>query len=397
MKKLILSLALATVAMSGSAEKLYKSSRFFDNWSIGVNGGVQTNMHDWNVPQGGVAGLHIDKQVSPVFGLTFEGGVNFNGMTNWVHGTNHVHNHLHGMYNNTVDAAAGFVVGRVSLFNLFGGYQGQRRAFDIEALVGVGAGHTFSTVEQIEDEAFLTKAGLNFNFAVGEKRAWTINIKPAAVWASTAWGHDGNNNLDVRRAVTELTAGVTYHFKNSNGTHSFAFGRGYDQAEVDALNGNINDLRGSLNAKEAELSNAHKTIKDLEKALNDCRNQKPVVKTVTETKTITKTNNLPDVLVTFGQGKRVVDASQLPNVERVASYLKSHKSAKVVIKGYASPEGNPEVNARIANERAQAVSQILVKKYGISSSRISAEGQGVGDMFSEPDWNRVSICTITED
>ena len=28
--------------------------------------------------------------------------------------------------------------------------------------------------------------------------------------------------------------------------------------------------------------------------------------------------------------------------------------------------------------------------------RISAEGQGVGNMFSEPDWNRVSICTLEE-
>ena len=30
------------------------------------------------------------------------------------------------------------------------------------------------------------------------------------------------------------------------------------------------------------------------------------------------------------------------------------------------------------------------------TSRITAEGQGVGDMFTEPDWNRVSICTIED-
>ena len=39
---------------------------------------------------------------------------------------------------------------------------------------------------------------------------------------------------------------------------------------------------------------------------------------------------------------------------------------------------------------------ILVKKYKINDTRITAEGQGIGDMFSEPDWNRVSICTIEE-
>jgi len=55
-----------------------------------------------------------------------------------------------------------------------------------------------------------------------------------------------------------------------------------------------------------------------------------------------------------------------------------------------------EVNARIAAARAEAVKTILVNKYKISASRITAEGQGVGDMFTEPDWNRVSICTIED-
>ncbi|MDY3268529.1 MAG: OmpA family protein, partial [Phocaeicola sp.] len=36
------------------------------------------------------------------------------------------------------------------------------------------------------------------------------------------------------------------------------------------------------------------------------------------------------------------------------------------------------------------------KKYRIAASRITAEGQGIGAMFSEPDWNRVSICTLQE-
>ena len=39
---------------------------------------------------------------------------------------------------------------------------------------------------------------------------------------------------------------------------------------------------------------------------------------------------------------------------------------------------------------------ILVKRYRINASRIDAQGNGVGDMFSEPDWNRVSICTIDD-
>ncbi len=99
-------------------------------------------------------------------------------------------------------------------------------------------------------------------------------------------------------------------------------------------------------------------------------------------------------IVTFRQGKTTIDASQYPNVERVATYLNNHKEATVEIKGYASPEGSIEVNTRIANNRAQAVKNLLIKKYRIDANRIKAEGQGVGDMFSEPGWSRVSICTL---
>ena len=69
----------------------------------------------------------------------------------------------------------------------------------------------------------------------------------------------------------------------------------------------------------------------------------------------------------------------------------------IFITGYASPEGSEELNERIARQRAEAVQKMLVNKYGISKERIVAEGQGIGYMFEEPDWNRVSICTINED
>ena len=74
--------------------------------------------------------------------------------------------------------------------------------------------------------------------------------------------------------------------------------------------------------------------------------------------------------------------------------MKSHKEATVTIKGYASPEGSVEINKKLAAARANAVKDMLVKTYKISADRIQAEGQGIGDMFSEPDWNRVSVCYI---
>ena len=80
----------------------------------------------------------------------------------------------------------------------------------------------------------------------------------------------------------------------------------------------------------------------------------------------------------------------------IASYLKNHPDAKVVVKGYASKEGNPEFNVKLAQRRAEAVKTSLVKRYKIASDRIVAEGQGIGEMFTEQSWNRVSICTLED-
>ena len=52
---------------------------------------------------------------------------------------------------------------------------------------------------------------------------------------------------------------------------------------------------------------------------------------------------------------------QIPNVERIATYMKNNPKSTVSIKGYASPEGKAEVNARVAKQRAEAVKNMLIK------------------------------------
>lgn len=121
---------------------------------------------------------------------------------------------------------------------------------------------------------------------------------------------------------------------------------------------------------------------------------KEVVKEVVKEVQVQKKSDVPETIITFNQGSSVVSKAQYPNVQRVATYLKNNANARVRILGYASPEGSKEINERIATARANAVKDMLVRIYHISADRIDACGQGVGDVFEEPDWNRVSICEI---
>ena len=376
MKKFI-AVIVACLTCSGIyAQRAYEGANLGDNWSIGIHAGVTTPLtHSAFFPNMRATwGLGIGKQLTPFFGMGVEA---MTSITTTASKT---------AFDNTNVS----LLTSVNLSNLFAGYWGTPRLFEIETVAGLGWLH-YAQNGNGDRNSISSKLGLNFNFNLGEAKAWTIGIKPALVYDLNACG-ERNVGFNANRAAWEITAGLKYHFRCSNGKHHISFAKLYDQAEVDALNEQVNNLRQTNVDQEAELTAANQRNAELEQQLADCKNQGPVI----VTDTITSHKKTLESVVTFRQGGVSVVASQTPNVERIATYLKNHEKATVSIKGYASPEGKAEVNARIAQQRADAVKSLLVKRYKIAENRITAEGQGVGNMFEEPDWNRVSICTIHE-
>ena len=375
MKKFI-AVIVACLTCSGIyAQRAYEGANLGDNWSIGIHAGVTTPLtHSAFFPNMRATwGLGIGKQLTPFFGMGVEAMTSINTTAS----------------KTAFDTNVSLLTS-VNLSNLFAGYWGTPRLFEIETVAGLGWLH-YAQNGNGDRNSISSKLGLNFNFNLGEAKAWTIGIKPALVYDLNACG-ERNVGFNANRAAWEITAGLKYHFRCSNGKHHISFAKLYDQAEVDALNEQVNNLRQTNVDQEAELTAANQRNAELEQQLADCKNQGPVI----VTDTIPSHKKTLESVVTFRQGGVSVVASQTPNVERIATYLKNHEKATVSIKGYASPEGKAEVNARIAQQRADAVKSLLVKRYKIAENRITAEGQGVGNMFEEPDWNRVSICTIHE-
>jgi outer membrane protein OmpA-like peptidoglycan-associated protein len=79
-----------------------------------------------------------------------------------------------------------------------------------------------------------------------------------------------------------------------------------------------------------------------------------------------------------------------------ANDLKDNSNATVDVKGYASKDGSKAFNEKLAQKRADAVKKALVNKYGISTDRVNAEGQGIGELFDTNDWNRVAVMTVNK-
>ena len=373
MKKIFTLCAAAALAASASAQTVTES-KTFDNWYIGVNGGIATGIHPSQLGAGTGhtwakditpnAGLRVGRYFTPVFGLAAESNVYFSDL------------HHAGRTNN----------------NLFGGYKGAPRLFEVSGVYGLGWGHVFGGKDgaryyankwnSADKKDFLTSnAGLDFAFNLGKAKAWQIYVEPSVIW--NLEGAQKGVRYDANYADFQLNAGVVYKFKNSNGTHNFTIAQLRDQAEIDGLNAKINDLRNDLNGKDSELAAKNKRIADLQNALDECN------KTPKYVKPETATNLQPTVI--FRQGKSSVDNSQLANIELIAQYMRNHKDAKVEIKGYASPEGNAELNQKLSEKRAEAVKNILVKKYKISADRLTTKGMGATDkLFEQVEFNRVA-------
>lgn len=372
MKKIFICAMLGLGTLSVSAQNnLLGGTKVWDNWSFGINAGGVTPFknHPFIKSARPAAGLEIGKQLTPYVGMSLEGMAYFNTTG----------------LKNVVDQSNVSLLGRLNLNNLFGAYQGVPRCFEVEAVAGFGWMRYYAPNSKSDVDNLTSKVGLNFNFNLGESKAWTFAVKPALVYDLDAKEPVRGEHFNANFAQFELTAGLVYHFKGSNGKHHMTYEKAYDQAEVDALNARANELRARGDEANSLLAEANRKVAQLQRELADLRNQKPAQ---------VATSTSWESVVTFRQGKATIDAAQRPVVAHIAAYMKNNSNAKIVIKGYASPEGSAKLNERLSVKRAEAVKAELVKKYGIEESRIVTSGQGVGTIFEKASWNRVSICTI---
>ena len=380
MKKLVLMLAAASMAASVSAQTVAES-KTFDNIYVGINGGVATKTtgHKWLSDLDPNAGIRIGRYFTPVFGLAVEGNAYFSNKP-W------------GSTGTVVRATNASLLGTVNLSNWFGGYKGEPRTFEVSALYGLGWMHVFTNDKAVkaatenQRNRMTSKAALDFAFNFGSAKQFQFYVEPSINFAFlgqartkqvVATGtvppiayadHDtykyktasqaGQPAYNINNSFVQLNAGFIYKFANSNGTHNFTIVTPRDQAEIDALNAQINELR---NRKPEVIT-------------------KEVVKEVPSVKV--KEFTVSDlVFVTFAQGK-----SALTN-DAKAALNNVKEGVHVQVVGTASPEGSKELNDRLSQARADVVANYL-KGRGVIVDE--ATGKGVQGVTS----NRLAVVYV---
>lgn len=80
--------------------------------------------------------------------------------------------------------------------------------------------------------------------------------------------------------------------------------------------------------------------------------------------------------INFDFNKTNIKKIYYPQIEKIAIAMKNNPNLKIEIDGYTDNIGSKEYNLKLSLKRAQAVKDILVKKYGINPKRIVVKGFG---------------------
>ena len=78
----------------------------------------------------------------------------------------------------------------------------------------------------------------------------------------------------------------------------------------------------------------------------------------------------------YDSGSSNLGEGPFTSVRELADYLLKHPAASVVLVGHTDIVGKLETNINLSKDRAQAVADRLIRKYGVNSDQLSSDGVG---------------------
>lgn len=346
----LFSALLLAMTVSAQPETALRETRVLDNMfisgSVGTSWSVLNRHRVFWKNVNPSATISVGKYITPVTGLqiSFEGGAGEGGRQLVDH------------TNLTMD-------GLLNFSNLFGGYVGEPRRVEVVGVLGAGWFHEYDT----RTESVSAKAAAQVNFNMGQKKAWQINVIPSYTYLPPK---------TLSHSYVALSVGLTYKFRNRNGSRHFDVVNVHDPLKWSALVDRVNELENQNNQLNKALAEKPKTIEKIV--------EKEVIR---EVPTFNNT-------VGFAIGKSDVTEQQMANLANLADVVKKTDST-IIVRGYADKQtGSAKRNLELSEARANAVKAVLVDKFGVDPSKVVVEAVGdTEQVYNENNWNRVVVFT----
>ena len=254
------------------------------------------------------------------------------------------------------------------LVNYFAPYK-ENRFFHVIPFLGVGLGYKHEVEAiHVKDKSHrfspLADAGLQLKLRLA--RFVDFNLEGKITASDLRLPSQEDHVKSGTDFIAQAGASLTFHL----GRKAFEAITPNDEALIADLNGQLNALR----AENAELAKRPVRCPDVEIPVADSK----VIGNV----------------IYFRLNSAVVDKNQMINVYNIAEYAKSNTET-ITLVGYADRQtGNPNYNMALSKRRAEAVADILVKKYGISRDRLKIDWKGdTVQPYAENVWNRIVLMS----
>lgn len=385
MKKFLMGLAFASISMTGFAQadvpvKKYSvaTNSFWANWFItagfqyGSSYSAYEQEHELGL--GGLfndtrrnmgASLSIGKWFTPGMGLRTKGTMFFVG-----------HDAAHAVADEgkikilNVQEQVLF-----NLNNLFAGYN-ETRVWNI--IPYAGAGLMRNMTDKVNSVGVSVGLLNTFRLSkhIGIQLDLGYNVANYEIFAKVGADKYGSNLAKCDRYF-DAEVGLVFNLGKCtwSKTPDVEALKALSQAQIDALNAQLNDANAEVN----RLNNVVKNHKCPEQT-------KPV--------TVKEVVAAP-VSVFFNIGKsKIASRKDLQNVKELAELAKANCDAKVVVTGYAdSKTGSASYNQKLSQKRAEAVANELVKM-GVNRDNIEVVAAGGVNTLSPISYNRRATVAI---
>lgn len=87
--------------------------------------------------------------------------------------------------------------------------------------------------------------------------------------------------------------------------------------------------------------------------------------------------------VKFDTAKSIVKDEYVDDIGNLAKFMNQYANTVVTVEGHTDSQGSDAYNEKLSQQRAEAVKQVLITKFGIAADRVTAKGYGeskpVGD------------------
>lgn len=381
---LVLGASCSLSAQTTDTDVKYMSPKFKDNIFISIGVGAQGYLTQDNFDHGfgkviqPLVNLSVGKWMDPYWGLRGQVSGWQSKMYTDVNRLNNggVFNKFERKY---VNLNLDFML---NLTNLWRQYDPANK-WDLNFFIGPGLSFGKFHDKQVD---VLVNGSLGLGGKYNINKYWAIDLEarthllPTFFYTSSYTGSEQIAGRSYQDGLLSLSIGATYTFGGKN------FTRYESGAEVERqrLNDKINNLESELRNTQSQLDAAKVAEQVAQKELALTEAEKAEAIAAAARKDFTQ-------YVGFTINKSAVKTEQMVILQAVANYMAENPGVKMKVVGYADKlTGSKYFNQKLSERRAKSVYDLLVKKFGVPSDRLTYVGLGDQEQpFKENVYNRL--------